>query len=107
MVEPALPEAGHLAGPVDQGRECAELRAVMRKAAFMAVAHQPGLLQNSQMFRDRGLRNFGPRRERAHRLFPLAAQALEKCPSRRIGQRSEKSIVRVGHSTTNNYVVID
>jgi hypothetical protein len=44
VVEPALPEAGHLACPVDQRGQGAELRAIVRLATFMAVAYQPGLL---------------------------------------------------------------
>ena len=35
MVEPTLPEAGHLAGPVDQRSQGAELRAVVCLATFM------------------------------------------------------------------------
>ena len=49
MVEPALPEAGHLACPVDQRGQGAELRAIVRLATFVAVAHQPGLLQDPEM----------------------------------------------------------
>ncbi len=49
IVEPALPEAGHLTGPVDQGSQGAELRAVVSLAAFVAIAHQPGLLENPKM----------------------------------------------------------
>lgn len=40
VVELALPEAGHLACPVDQRGQGAELRAIVRLATFMAVAHQ-------------------------------------------------------------------
>src|SRR5438309_103176 len=38
MVEPALPEPGHLACPVDQGGKRAELRAIMGLSSFMALA---------------------------------------------------------------------
>src|SRR6202049_4033354 len=48
--EPALPDPGHLACPVDQRGKRAELRAIMGLASFMAVAYQPGLLQNAEMF---------------------------------------------------------
>ena len=47
--EPAPPEAGHLARPVDQRRQGGELRAVVGLAALVAVAHQPGLLQDPKM----------------------------------------------------------
>src|ERR1700733_7666994 len=76
-VEPALPKAGHPAGPVDQRRQRAELRAVMRLAAFRTVAHQPGLLENAEMFRDRRLRNSGLRRQGPDRLLAVAAQPLQ------------------------------
>jgi hypothetical protein len=49
MVEPALPEPGHLACPVDQRCQGAEPRAVVRLATFEPVAHQPGLLQHPEM----------------------------------------------------------
>jgi hypothetical protein len=49
VVEPALPEAGHLARPIDQRGQGAELRAIMRLATFVAIAHQPGLFQNPEM----------------------------------------------------------
>src|SRR5215831_3631934 len=49
VVEPALPEPGHLACPVDQRGQGAELRAIVRLPSFMAVAHQPGLLQKPEM----------------------------------------------------------
>ena len=49
VVESALPEAGHLACPVDQRGQGAELRAIMRLATLMAVAHQPGLPQDPKM----------------------------------------------------------
>jgi hypothetical protein len=49
LVEPALPEPGHLACPVDQGGKRAALRAVVRLATFVAVAHQPGLLEDPEM----------------------------------------------------------
>jgi len=77
VIEPALPEAGHLAGPVDQRPERAELRAIVRLAAFVTVAHQPGLLQDAEMLRDCGLRHAGLDRQGADCLFSLAAQLLE------------------------------
>src|ERR1700722_7898607 len=49
VIEPALPEAGHLARPVDQRGQGTELRAIVRLAAFVAVAHQPGLPQDPEM----------------------------------------------------------
>jgi len=83
VVEAALPEAGHLARPVDQRGQGAELGAIVRLAAFMAVAHQPRLLQDPEMFRDRRLRDAGPgrqvsrpsvlRRDTAARRWPAAS----------------------------------
>src|ERR1700722_19735812 len=71
VVEPALPEAGHLACPVDQRSQGAELRPVVRLATFMAVAHQPGLLQHPEMLRDGRLRDPGPSRQRPDSLLAV------------------------------------
>src|SRR6266853_361086 len=69
VVEPALPEAGHLPCPVDQRSQGAELRAIVRVATFVAVAHQPGLLQDPKMLRDGRLRDPGPGRQAPDRLL--------------------------------------
>ena len=50
-------------------------------AAFMAVAHQPGLLQNGQMLGDRGLGNTRLGGQGSDRLLALAAQPLEDRPA--------------------------
>jgi hypothetical protein len=63
----------------------------------VAVAHQPGLLQDPEMLRDGRLRDPGPSRQGPNRLLSVAAQSLEDCPPRRIGERSEKHIVSVQH----------
>jgi hypothetical protein len=49
VVESALPKTGHVARPIDQRRQGAELRTIVRLATFVAVAHQPGLLEDPQM----------------------------------------------------------
>jgi hypothetical protein len=49
VVESALPKPGHLACPINQRGQGAELRAIVRLATLMAVAHQPGLLKNAEM----------------------------------------------------------
>ena len=86
MVEPALPEAGHLACPVDQGGERAELRGIMCLASFMAVAYQPGLFQNAEMLGYGRLRHPG-----------LGCQGPTVCsPSR---QRRSKIARRVGSAS--------
>ena len=97
MVEPALPEAGHLARPVDQRGQGAELRAIVRLATFVAVAHQPGLPQDRKMLRHGRLRDPGPSRQGPDRLLSFAAQSLEDSPPSRIGERSEEHIVSVPH----------
>jgi hypothetical protein len=63
----------------------------------VAIAHQPGLLQESKMLRDGGLRDPGPNRQSPDRLLAFAAQPLEESPPGRIGERSEEHIVRVWH----------
>src|SRR5882757_8034734 len=97
VVEPALPEAGHLACPVDQRCQGPELSAIVRPATFVAVAHQPGLLQDPEMLRDGRLRDPGLSRQGPDRLVSVATQPLEDGPSRRIGERSEKDIVGLWH----------
>jgi hypothetical protein len=49
VVEAVFPEPGHPACPVYQGAKRAELRAVVRLTAFVAVAHQPGLFQERKV----------------------------------------------------------
>ncbi len=93
MVEPALPEAGHLACPVDQWGQGAELRAIVRLTTFVAVAHQPRLPQDPEMFGDRRLRDPGPSRQGPDRLLSFTAQSFEESPPGRIGERSEKNVV--------------
>jgi hypothetical protein len=89
VIEPALPEAGHLAGPVDQWGECAALRAIVRLATFVAVAHKPSLLENAKMLGDGRLRDSGLRRQCGNGLLSSAAQSLEDGPPGRISERSE------------------
>ena len=96
-VEPALPEAGHPARPVDQRGQCAKLSPIVRLASFVAVAYQPGLLQDRKMLGYGRLRHLGPSRESADRLLSVAAQPLEDGAPRRIGERPEEHIVNVRH----------
>jgi hypothetical protein len=97
VVEPALPKICHLAGPVDQWRQRTELRGVMRLAAFVAIAHEAGLLQNYEVFGDGRLRDPGMSRQDSDGLLAFPAQALEDCPPRRIGERSEEHVLSLGH----------
>jgi hypothetical protein len=97
LVESALPEASHSTRPVDQRAQGAELRAVVRLATFVAVAHQTGLLQNAEVLRDRRLRDPGPSRQAPNRLLSFVAQSFENSPPSRIGKRSEEYIVSVRH----------
>jgi hypothetical protein len=83
VVESALPKPGHLACPIDQRRQGAELRAIVGLATFVAVEHQAGLL-------------------------PLATQSFEDSPPGRIGERSEEHIVRVRHfKSITGWLLID
>src|SRR5215469_4589062 len=97
MIEPALPEPCHLARPVDQRRERAELRAIVRLPPCVAVADQPGLPQHAEMLRYGRLRDAGPRRQGPARLLSSPAQPFEDGPPGRIGERSEEHIVSVRH----------
>jgi hypothetical protein len=95
MVEPVLPEAGHLLRPIDQRGQSAELRGVVNLAAFLAIAHEPRLSQNTKMLRNSGLRNTGTSRQGSDRLFSLTAQPFENGAPSRISQRSKEYIVSV------------
>lgn len=95
MVEPVLPETGHLACPVDQGGQGTELRAVVRLAALGAVAHQAGPLQHTEMLRDGRLGNAGLGRQGTDCLLSVAAQSLEEGPPGWIGKGSEQNILSV------------
>ena len=97
MVEPVLPEAGHLACPVDQRCQGAELRAVVRLTAFVAIADQAGPFQYAEMLGDGRLGNPGLSRQGADRLLAVAAQPLEEGPPGRIFERSEQKVVGIGH----------
>jgi hypothetical protein len=64
----------------------------------MAVARQAGLFQHPKMLRDSRLRDPRLSRQRPNRLLASAAKALEDCPPRRIGERSEDHVMSVWHS---------
>jgi hypothetical protein len=66
----------------------------------MAVAHKPGLPEQSQMFRHGGLRDACLGGQRADRQFSLAAQALENGTPGRVGEGAEKGVGR-GHQIDN------
>src|ERR1051325_2929421 len=97
MVEPALPESGHLTGPVDQRTQSAELRAVISLATFMAVPYQPGPFQSPEMLRHGRLGNSCPGGQCSDRAFSLPTKPLEDCAAGRIGQRMKKRIVGLWH----------
>jgi hypothetical protein len=63
----------------------------------MAVAHQPGLLQDAKVLRDGGLRHAGPSRQGPDRLLTFPAETLENPTPRRVGQRSEEHVMSVWH----------
>jgi hypothetical protein len=96
VVESALPEAGHLARPVDKRRQGAELRAVVRLATFVAIAYESCLLQRPEMLRHGWLRDASRYRQRPDRLLSFAAQAFENRAPRRIGKGPEKYVVSGG-----------
>ena len=69
----------------------------MGLAAFVAVAHQPGLPQHAEMFLNGRLRDAGLGRQGPDGLFALAAQPLEQRPPGRIGERSEQHVMGPRH----------
>jgi hypothetical protein len=60
----------------------------------MPAADQSGPFQDAEVLRNGGLRHAGLSRQRRDRLLALAAEALEDAAPGRIGQRSEKPVVR-------------
>src|SRR5262249_13182300 len=97
VVESVLPKPRHLACPVDQRSKRAELRAVVRLTALVAVADQSGLLEDAEMFRDSWLRDPCPSCQCRNGLLAFAAQSLEYGAPRGIGEGPEKRIVRARH----------
>ncbi len=69
----------------------------MGLSSFMAVAHQPGLLQDPKMLRDGRLRDPGLSRQSPDRLLSFAAQPFEESPPGRIVERFEEHILSVRH----------
>ena len=65
----------------------------MGLATFLAVAHQPGLLQHAKMLGHGRLRDPGLCRQGADGLFALAAEAFEDRPPGRVGERPEQDVV--------------
>jgi hypothetical protein len=49
VVEPTLPEPRHLAGPVDQRSQGAELCTIVGPTTFMSVANQTSALQDPKV----------------------------------------------------------
>jgi hypothetical protein len=66
----------------------------------MTIAHQSGLLENRQMFRDGRLRDTGLGSHCPDGLFSSATKSFEDAPAGRIGKRPEERIVSVGHSVS-------
>ena len=80
-VEPALPEAFHLARPIDQRAQGADLGAVVGLTALMTITHQPGPLEDSEMLRDGGLRHAGLSGQRPNRLFAPGGKGVRRSPA--------------------------
>ena len=84
LVKPVAPESSVDAHPVDQGRQGLRLCAVVRLASLAAMPYQLCPLQHRQVLRNGRLRNAGVIGQDVHRLFPVAGQALEDRPTRRV-----------------------
>src|ERR1700678_620302 len=64
----------------------------MGLASSMPTAHQARVLEHSQMFRYRRLRDAGIVGQQPHRHFPFSAQPLEDCAAGRVGKGLEKIV---------------
>jgi hypothetical protein len=69
----------------------------MRVAAFVTIAHQSSLLQDSKMLRNGRLRDSCLSGQGGDRQVPVAAQPFKNGTPRWVGERSEKDIVGVRH----------
>src|SRR6185437_6755795 len=83
------PECGVDAHPIDERCQPFRIGAVMGLPALAAVAHEAGLFQHAQMFRDRRLRDAGVFGKHPDGLLALAAQAFVDRPARGIAEGQE------------------
>ena len=80
----------------------------MGLASFMAIAHQPSLLQNAEMLSHGPLRDPGLNRQGTHCLLSFTAKPLKQGPSGGIGERSEEHILSVRHlQYITNWLLVD
>ncbi|MNL66779.1 hypothetical protein D3C87_1912980 [compost metagenome] len=69
----------------------------MGLATFVAIDHQPRLLQHAEMLGYGRLRHTGLCRHYGDRLLAVAAQPLEDGAPRWVGEGSEKNVMRCLH----------
>jgi hypothetical protein len=72
----------------------------VRLAAFVTIAHQPGMLEDTQMLGDGRLRYAGLDRHYPDRLFSSVAKPLKDGSAGRVGKRPEERVVSVGHAVS-------
>src|SRR5215469_1296727 len=75
-IESVAPEDGIVLDPIDQGGQTFPVSSVVGLASFPSVANQLGLLEHTQVLRDRGLRHPRALRQRAHGLLAVADYVL-------------------------------
>jgi len=90
-VETVGPFRVRAAEPIVDGEEALEPQARWAPLAVAAPGDQAGPFQDLQMLGDGRLRQRGPPGELDHPGV-AGAQALQNCPSRRIGQGGERSV---------------
>lgn len=83
------------------------MRAVVRLAPLAPVAHQSGVLKNTQVFGDGRLRHAREARQGVNGLFPVTGQPLKERPASGVGQSFENVVGYDVHSLNHNYSVMN
>jgi hypothetical protein len=90
VVEPASPEAGHLACPVDQRGQASCVGTIVGLSPLVTVANQAGEFENAQMLGYGGLRDARLIGQRPYGLLPVTTQPFENCPASWVGEGLEE-----------------
>src|SRR5690348_11881282 len=94
-LEPLLPEDAVLRDPGFRSLERFGVQPAVARAALLPVLDQPGVLEHGEVLRDGWQRNRERRRQLAHGRRSLREAGGDRA-SRRIGERGERRVERLG-----------